>query len=110
MKLELPTNNGTPPVGAAYQSTVIPAGAFTIRAGVAVPSQMSGKFAPLGAKIGGQVQLGAITDCCCEQPVTVLLAVKTTLIPLGILLMVKLPDTTPADDVSVVAFELTLAE
>ena len=59
----LPLSNGVPPVAAAYQSAVKPAPTFTIIAGVAVPSQITGKFGILGAAIGGQVQFGAFTDC-----------------------------------------------
>ena len=60
----LPTKIGTPPVGVANQSTVRPApGTFTIKAGVGTPSQITGKFGPLGAVKGGQVQFGGFTDC-----------------------------------------------
>ncbi len=60
----LPTKTGTPPAGVVYQSTALPApGAFTIKAGVAVPSQITGKLGPLGAVNSGQVQFGGFTDC-----------------------------------------------
>ena len=84
----LPTANGVPPVGVAYQSTVVPGAAFTINAGVAVPSQMTGKLGPLGADIVGQPQFGATAVCVCEHVVRLLLAVTLTLVPLGIPVMV----------------------
>ena len=110
VKLGLPTNNGTPPVGVEYQSTVMPAPTFTMSAGVAVPSQITGKLGLLGAEMGGQVQVGAITACCCEQPVAGLLAVSTMLVPLGIFMTLKFAVTVPAEEVNVVALVDTLAE
>ena len=113
MKLVLPTNKGVPPVGVAYHSTVCPSETFTISAGVVVPSQITGKFGLLGAGTVGQVQLGAATACCCEQVVAVLVAVRTTFVPLGILEMVKLgvlPVTVPAEVNKVVALDVTLME
>lgn len=109
----LPTNTGTPPVGVVYQSTVSPGPAFTISAGVAVPSQITGKLGPLGAVMGGQVQLGAATDCSKEQPVVVIVAVSITLVPFGMFVMLKLeplPLTVPAEEIMVFALEVRLME
>lgn len=109
----LPTNTGTPPAGVEYQSTVRPAPTFTIKAGVAVPSQIKGKFGPFGGIIGGQLQFGATTICCWLQPVAVLVTVKVTSMPMGIPVILKLlplPVTVPSVDIRVLALELALME
>lgn len=109
----LPTKTGTPPAGVVYQSAVSPAPTFTIKAGVAVPSQITGKFGPLGGMIGGQLQFGATTICCWLQPVTVLVTVKVTSMPTGMPVMLKLvplPETVPRVEVKVLALEVALME
>ena len=73
-----------PPVGAAYQSMVIPVGTVAARGVLVAPKQMVSPTGDIGAAMGGQAQLGAVTGNVISQPVVGLLAVKVTLVPEGI--------------------------
>ena len=93
----LPTK--VPPVAASYQLSVNPAAGplDTDNAGIEVPKQYEA-FAAIGAAIGGQLQLGAVTESVSEQPKSV--DVNMIFVPAVTPLMVQLfPDvltTEPA--------------
>ena len=107
-----PSNNGKPPVAAAYQSIVVPGAAKTLSAGVGDPSQILGLLGAEAALTGAQLQLGALTDACCVQPAE-LVTVSTALDAMGMPVTEKLgafPLTVPTLAFRVLALELTKME
>ena len=104
----LPTK--VPPVAASYQLSVNPAaGPFvTDKAGIEVPKQYEA-FAAIGAAIGGQLQLGAVTESVPEQPksVDVNIIFVPAVIPLIVQLFPEVLTTVPAVLVNVPAETVT---
>ena len=94
---------GAPPVAVKNQLTCNPAPAVTDKAGIGVPWQARGFDGLEAGATGGQLQLGAFTVWLAAQEADVD-ALILTLMPAGILAIVKLPAlpvTVPTDAVMV---------
>lgn len=63
MKLVFPVSKADPPVGVLNQSAVRPGATVTVRAGIGLPSHITGVLGEVGAAMGGHTQLGAFTAC-----------------------------------------------